>query len=225
MKNGTAYAARLKKAFSRHRATVPKPQIPEPDDSLHRLAVAILGVSCSETTAERAVKRACAIMADWNEMRISSPAELDSAMGGTIPSGLERCRQLITALQSIFDRENRLSLDRLKSLGRREARQYLESLNGVDAFAVASVMLWSLGGHAIPVHDRLLRVFREANLVHPDAGRAEVQAFLERHVSAAEAKEFCLLMDSFSKKKTSKVQRTTRTARKAKVKTRSKNSA
>ncbi len=90
-----------------------------------------------------------------------------------------------------------MSLERLRSVGRREARQYLEQLEGVDEYAAASVLLWSLGAHAIPVGDRLLSALRAAELVHPTATRAEVQAVLERHVSAAEAQEFCLIMRSF----------------------------
>ena len=58
-------------------------------------------------------------------------------------------------------------------------------------------MLWSFGGHAIPVSDTFLQALREAELAHPHATRAEVQAFLERNINAAQAKEFCLVMRSF----------------------------
>ena len=196
MKNGTLYAAKLRKAYAGVRSSVPKPQIPGPDDPLRRLAIAILSVGCSDEEAERGIDRALTVMADWNEMRVSSAYELNKATGNTIPQGVQRCQQLIDALQSIFDRENRLSLDRLKSMGRREARQYLEQLDGVDEHAAASVLLWSLGGCAIPVNNRLLAALREADLVNPTAHRAEVQAFLERHVGAADAKEFCMIMRS-----------------------------
>ena len=197
MKSGTAYAARLKKAYAEFRQTVPKPKTPEPDDPLHRLAVGILSVSCTEKQAEEAIKRLLSIMVDWNEVRVSRPLEVHKATGRLIPNGQERVRRLVRAMGAVFDRENRLSLDRLYDIGRREARQYLEGLDGADEYATASVFLWSLGGHAIPVNDRLLEALRSKDLVHPNATRAEVQAFLERHVSAAEAKEFCIVMESF----------------------------
>lgn len=196
MKNGTMYAARVKKVYTGLRQSVPKPEVPEPDDPLRRLVIAILGVGWSDEQAARAVDRALTTMADWNEMRVSSAIELNKATGNAVPKGTQQCQYLVSALQSIFDRENRLSLDRLKNIGRREARHYLEELDGVDAYAVASVLLWSLGGHAIPVNDRLLEALRAADLVHPSADRAEVQVFLERHVPAVEAKEFCMIMRS-----------------------------
>ena len=136
-------------------------------------------------------------MVDWNEVRVSSPSEINKSMGASIPDGVARSHRLTAALQAVFDLENRLSLDRLKSMGRREAKQYLEKLDGVDEYAVASVLLWGLGGHAIPVSDRLLETLRQADLIHPSANRGEVQAFLERHISAADTKEFCLVMRSF----------------------------
>ena len=201
MKNGTVYAAKLKKAFAKQRQAVAVPDIPESDEVVRRLAISILGVDSSGAVAERAVDQALRDMADWNEIRVSSPSEINRATGNRLPQGTRKCQRLIDALQSIYFRENRISLDGLKSIGRREARHYLEELNGVDEYAVASVLLWSLGGHAIPVNDKLLTALRDADLVNPSAERGEVQAFLERHVSAKDAKEFCLVMQSFSVKK------------------------
>ncbi len=211
MKNGTLYARKLKKTYVKLRQNAPRPMIPASDDPLRRLAVAILGVGCTDHKAQRALDRALTVMVDWNDMRVSSAFELNKATGNTIPLGMQRCRLLIDALQAVFDRENRLSLDRLRNLGRREARQYLEALDGVDEYAVASIVLWGLGGHAIPVNDKLLAALRQADLVNPSADRGEVQAFLERHVGAADAKEFCTVMQWFAETKPS-VSKRARTA-------------
>lgn len=194
MKQGTAYAARLKKAFTQARAQASAPKIPDADDPLRRLAVAVLGVRIGEEAAERVINRLFSCMVDWNEIRVTQVLELHQVIGDSLPGGIALTQQLHDALQAVYQRENRMTLDRLAKLGRREARQYLESLGSLDPYVVASVVLWSLGGHAIPVDDRLLRALREAELVHPDATRAEVQAFLERHIAASDAKEFCLVM-------------------------------
>ncbi len=205
MKQGTLYAARLKKAFARVVQSNPAPKIPEPDDPMRRLALGILGVQDGEAAAARALDRLFTVVVDWNDIRVSTAAEAHAAIGDALSDGRAPCMRLRTALQSVFDSVNLLSLDHLKKMGRRDARQYLESLDGVDEFAAAGVVLWSLGGHATPVDDRLLGSLRAAKLVHPEATRAEVQAFLERHISAADAKKFCLLMRHFTApKKTTK---------------------
>lgn len=198
MKEGTAYAARLKKAYARLRAGAGSPPVvPDADDPLRRLAVAVLGVGLGDDAAEAAVERMLAQMTDWNEVRVSQVPEILQALGISGPAATNAAQHLRDALQGIYQRENRMSLDRLRNLGRREARAYLEGIKGLDAYAVASICLWSLGGHAIPVDDRLLAALRTEGLVHPEATRDEVQAFLERHVSAADAKGFCVVMRGF----------------------------
>lgn len=201
MRDGTAYAAKLKKSWAKHRSSAAKPVIPELQDPVGCLARATLGDALGEEKGNAAIEHLMSEMVDWNEVRVSSAFEIQEAMGGSTPAGIELCQRLKHALQAIFDHENRLGLDRLRSIGRRDARQILEQLKGVDEYVVASVVLWGLGGHAIPVSERLLETLREEGLVHPTASRAEVQAFLERHVSAADARAFCLTMRSFTKPK------------------------
>jgi len=203
MKDGTRYAGRVKRAFAKLRQSVAQPKIPEPDDPIRRLAVAILGVSSNESEAERAIDRLLTTMVDWNEVRVSNVTQVHRAMGDRLPQGLDRSRRLLEALQAIYEREHRISLDRLRGIGRREARNYLEALQGADDYAAAAVMLWCFGGHAIPVNDKLLASLQEAELVHPAATRAEVQAFLERNVNSAQAKEFTVIMRSFAAPKRS----------------------
>ena len=205
MKQGTLYAGRIKKAYARQKREASPVNVGETDDPLRRLAVAVLGIHQGDTAGERALRSILSVMVDWNDVRVSDVVEVVAAMGGGSADGKARCRCLISALQTIYDRENSISLGKLKSKGRREARQYLESLPGVDEYAAASVLLWALGGHGIPVHDKLLAALRADDLVHPEATRAEVQAFLERHIAASEAKTFCVVMETFRSKAKSRV--------------------
>ena len=100
MKNGTMYAARLKKAFAKIRQSAVKPEIPDVDEPLRRLAIAILGVETSDEEADSALDRAFDHVVDWNELRVSSAKELNKATGNVIPHGVERCQRLIGALQA-----------------------------------------------------------------------------------------------------------------------------
>lgn len=197
MKNGTLFASKLKKAYNKHKQSTGIPIIPDIDDPMRRLAIGVLGVDNREEDVERAVDRLLTSMVDWNEVRVSTVAELQIGLEHKTIGHDHSCQHLINALQAVYYHENKLSLDRLKGIGRRDARHYLESLNGVNEYAIASIILWSLSGHAIPVNNRLLQALQDANLVHPSASRAEVQAFLERHISSAQAKEFCINMRSF----------------------------
>ncbi len=196
MKDGTRYAERLKKACAKLRKPATMAEFPEWSDPVRALAIGVLGTDFGEERAERLLNHALTTMVDWNEIRVSNALELSKTINDSSPGSMDRCRNLIDAIQAVYDRENVISLERLKSTGRREAKHYLETLKGVDEYAVATIVLWSLGGHAIPVSNRLLAALRKADLVNPTASRAEVQAFLERNVAASEAREFCMMMRS-----------------------------
>ncbi len=198
MKQGTMYAGRIKKAFAKARADSKPVEAPPLDDPLHRLCISIFGVAVGDERGEKYTTRLLTQMVDWNEIRVSTVEEIETAIGTAPQMAKARCRSLLDAMHAVYECENVLSLDRLRDMGRRDARAYLEALEGVDDYAVASVTLWSLGGHAIPVDDRLLEALQVADLVHPLATRGEVQAFLERHISAADAKDFYFVMQTFT---------------------------
>lgn len=203
MKDGTRYADRLKKAYAKAKHTISGVEIPGPADPIRSLAAGILGTDAGHERAEKQLNKAMTLVVDWNEIRVSNPQEVADLIGDHSADALKRCQNLIDALQAIYDRENTVSLDRVKTLGRREARQFLESLKGVDEYAVACVVLWSFGGHAIPVWNNVLASLRDSELVHPTATRAEIQAFLERNVSANDAKAFALSIGSLASGKKS----------------------
>jgi endonuclease III len=221
MKDGTRYADRLKKAYAKIKHSISEADIPEPRDSIRCLALGILGSDNGPDRAERQLNKALGMVVDWNEIRVSNVNEVAALLGDASADSLRRCQNLLDALHAIYGRENMVSLERLKSLGRREARQYLETLKGVDEYAVAYVVLWSFGGHAIPVWNHVLAALREADLVHPMATRAEIQAFLERNVPAADAKAFSLAIASLA---SAKAQGSTKTQAGAKAQARKKSS-
>lgn len=203
MKNGTAYAAKLKKRWAKLRNGADVEEGGVAQDPIHCLAAGVLGAGMSPDQVRRAIDRLTAEAVDWNEIRVSNADDLARIAG--MKSQVAVFQRLIDALQHLYDKENTLGMDRLDNMGRREARQYLESLNGMDEYAVATVMLWSLGGHAIPVNDAMLQTLCDEDLVNPDATRAEVQAFLERHISAAEGRLFVTVMNSHKPGKSKKV--------------------
>jgi hypothetical protein len=198
VKHGTRYAPRVKTFFARLKAGADGAASPLPDDPVRRLAIGVIGAERGEESAGRAIERLFVTMFDWNEVRVSTPTEVRAATRLDDPEALESCRRLVTLLQVLYDRENDLTLRHLKQLNRRDARAYLDKLKCLTSFEIASVLLWSLGAHAIPVSDPLLYFLREQDLVHPNAERSEVQAFLERHIPAAEAATFCTLTRSLS---------------------------
>lgn len=195
MKNGTVYGKRVRRLYGQLKRRFGSPDIPEATDPVEQMIFARLAAAGGESRAKRSVNCLREVMVDINEVRVSTSMELAAAIRAYIPNSLGCAGLIRRALNDVFRRQHAMTLDVLSALGRREARQYLESLDGVDGYVAASVMLWSLGGHAIPVDSRMFESLRQEDLIDPSATIAEVQAFLERNISASNAKTFCLLMN------------------------------
>lgn len=223
MKHGKEYAKRVQKLFNKLRreqgsAFTPTPPDPDP---LNQLLLALLGESTTETKARTALNVLNQRMVDMNELRVSPVSDVAEIISDYIPDATRAAAAICRALNSVFDREHTVSLDTLVQKGReakREAKQYLESLDGVGPYATATVMLNTLDAHAIPVDNLLLQVFKREKLVDPNAGVAEVQAFLERNISATEGPLFVALMKKYGSIHAPRAPRTTKAA-KTKTKT------
>ena len=90
------------------------------------------------------------------------------------------------SLNNIFEREHTLSLDRLKTVSKRDTRQFLRELPDIHPFVEAYVMLFAFDGHAFPIDDEILAYFKEQEVVEDDSSLEEAQRFVEHHLKAEE---------------------------------------
>ncbi len=197
MKHGGDYARRLKHLFHQLVRKFGKPTPPEPTEPLEQMVIAILSGNTSHHKALAAFRKLREQMVDLNELRVTPVTELARFIGSAIPQAELKAQRIVEVLNDIRRRHDTLDLSFLKQRGRREAREYLESLAGVDRATAASVTLYSLGGHAIPVDELTLQVLRKDEVVDPAADLAEVQSFLEHHIGASDALAFSQLLDRY----------------------------
>jgi endonuclease III len=195
MKQSSLHAKRVKQLQQKMARQFGKPGRTEPTEPLQQLIEGILSVCASPARARAGMKRLAGPMVDLHELRVTPPMELTGLIGDTIPFAAEKAQRIVDALNAIRVRQDTLELGFLKQRTRREAREYLESLDGVDRAAAARVMLFSLGGHAIPVDALTLYVLQKDGMVDAGADAVDTQAFLERVISAADAPAFAELLD------------------------------
>src|SRR5438552_5300201 len=94
-------------------------------------------------------------LVDFNDLRVSLPHETAEILGPRYPRVLDRCQRLRAALRTIYIREHAVHLNILKDTGKRDARKYIESLEGIVPFVASRVLVLSFETHAIPVDDQL----------------------------------------------------------------------
>ncbi len=185
MKNASVYAKRLASLLRTLKGAVDAPEY-EPTPPVEQLIRAFLQWETTSRQAEPAYNRLMRHMVDHNDLRVSDPQDIADALGDRYSRTEERAVRLRLVLRDVYDREHAVSLERLQEMAKRDARAYLDELTGMVPYVSASVMLLSLGGHAVPVDEQLVAKLKKDEIVDPDATLDEVVAFLEHHIKAAD---------------------------------------
>jgi hypothetical protein len=135
---------------------------------------------------------------DFNELRICLPDELVRIMGERYPRVEERALRLRAALNEIYHRQHAVTLEPLATMGKREAKDYLDSLDGVPRFVASRVFLLCMGGHAAPVDGRIAKRLVESDVAEPGATPEAAAASLERKVRAGELGDVYKLLQAWA---------------------------
>jgi len=133
---------------------------------------------------------------DWNEVRVSSPRELEEAMAG-LSDAETRAQRLIAFLQNVFETTFSFDLESVQKKGLKQASKSLLGLGTTLGFGSTSeyigawVVQRTLGGHAIPIDAPTLRCTRRLGLVDcPAEDQEAARASLEHLVPKSKGPQF-----------------------------------
>jgi endonuclease III len=191
--HGKNLASLMKKLRSRYEAPEPVERQP-----MEHFLYAYLLWEASVSKAEAAIKRVMHHVVDFNELRVCRPPELVSLLGKTYPRAEERALRIRATLQDLYVREYEVSLAAALAMNKRDAKKYIETLEGLPPFVSARVLLTVFGAHAIPVDDRTLQKLIAAEVAEPGSDVTKAMGILERHIKAEEAAEAHALLQAWS---------------------------
>lgn len=163
---------------------------PDPVDPITRLIRAFLEYDCDEARASAAERKIMETMVDFNELRVTPAIELAALLGVRYPFAESRCSALHRTLQSIFDREHQMRLERLKEMKKTEIRPYFQSLAGISPYVEAAVCVDSFGVAAAPIDTKLLLWLVSKDVLPEGLDLKTAQGIIEKHVKATEAEDF-----------------------------------
>jgi endonuclease-3 len=161
---------------------------------------------CREGTTREKADRAFRALGeqfyDWNEIRVSSPREVEEALVD-IPEAENRAHRLVNLLQEVFETTFSFDLESLQKKGFKQSAKQLARYQAANDYAVAWVIQNALGGHAIPLDAPTLRALRRMGLLEnehddPDTMRASLEHLVPKirgplfgELVSALAEEFC----------------------------------
>lgn len=191
--NRAALLTKLHKVLKKH-SDIYIPVTPPADRTLlEQLLYACCLENAAFDKADECFARLQQSYFDWNEVRVTTIAELSETLA-SLPDPVSAATRLKRTLQTVFEAHYAFDLEYLKKQNIGKAVKRLEKYEGITPFAIAYVTQNALGGHAIPVDKGVLDVFVALAIVTPlEAGKNHVPG-LERAIPKSKGVEFGALV-------------------------------
>ena len=181
----------LRKNYGRPHAHATRPAMEE-------MLVGILAEGASERKGASALSAISRYFVDWNEVRVSAPCEIASAMP-ELAGALDKAALVRSVLQRIYDLSNEMTLDFLKERSPADAAKFIEGMPGFPEAALARATLLVLGHEAFPPTPRVMKVCRRLALLPEGHDAAALTRMIQNMVPKQGMFEFHWLLSEHAK--------------------------
>jgi endonuclease III len=137
---------------------------------------------------------------DWNEVRVSSIAEIQGVLeAAKIRDAEERATRLRRFLRQLFEKTYAFNLDLLAKKPLKDSVKLLQEYEALGSdFVLATVTRLALGGHAIGVDKPTRRALERLGVADPDVDNPTLRGALERAVPKNRGVEFVDLIEELA---------------------------
>lgn len=181
MKNATEFA----KKFKKFRRLLPSIEVETSEHGvIGEVIYSHLLWNAATKQAKAAYKKMIAAAVDLNDLRMNHIYETVDLIGVNYPQSEERAKRLKSVLNAIYKREHGVHVASLEGVGKRDVRDYFDTLNGMTPFVSSRVISICFDVAAIPVDDRTLQVMIANDLFHESSTITEASSWLGRQVKA-----------------------------------------
>ncbi len=194
MKDSKEYSKQIQKLYRALKRGNPSPERPRYDEPVDALVYGIVSENLTDSKTRDTMKKLSGYFVDLNDLRVALTEEIIDVLGDDNPATKNITSTTKRILASVFEKYNAVTLQTLKKLGKRPAKQVLQKIDAATPFAVDYCMLTALAGHAVPLTERMIQFLKTERLVHPRADRQEIEGFLTRQIAAKNAFEFYYLL-------------------------------
>jgi hypothetical protein len=183
VKNAIEFA----KQFKKFRRTLPSIDVVTSEHGvIGEVIYAHLLWNATSKQATNAYKKLINAAVDLNDLRMNHIYETVDLIGPNYPQAEERAKRMKGVLNSIYKREHGIHVASLEGAGKRDIREYFDTLDGMTLFVCNRVISIFYGVAAIPVDDKTLAVLISNKLVHETSSITDVASWLGRQVKADE---------------------------------------
>lgn len=186
MSQRAALLTKLHKVLKKHY----KPVSPPADRTLlEHLLYACCLENAPYERADEAFARLQQSFFDWNEVRVSTVAELAESLT-ELPDPIEQATHLKRLLQAVFETHYSFDLEVLKKQNLGKSEKQLENYAGATRFVVSYGVQHGLEGHAIPIDRGALDIMEILEIITPQEAEKLIVPGLERAIPKNKGVEF-----------------------------------
>jgi endonuclease III len=157
---------------------------------MDQLLEGIFSNYAAESRAHGAVSRLRSSVVDLNELRVSPVSEIVEIVGADYPMGRAAAEELNRTMASLFNRTHKIDLMFLTKQTRKGAETFLNRLDGLGAYAKATVLQRCFKAPVVPVDVHMLAFLKKGNYVPAEAAVEDIQKFLAAQVRDSETMAF-----------------------------------
>lgn len=189
-----AVFAKLLKSLGR---TFGAPQKPPALPILELMLFAICLENVEYESAVRAFERLRKCFLDWNEVRVTSLAELESVLGN-LPGSDARSLRIRHLLMHVYDHQYSYVLDGMRKRTHESVNRQLSRIKHLTPFARNYVVQVGFAGHSLPFDQSMLDAAVWLGLIPVGCREDEASDLVKALVKKADGLEFCWLLKCFS---------------------------
>jgi hypothetical protein len=186
--------ARLMKLLKKEFGGLPK------RESLPCLETMVYGICLENSTfeaADAAYERLTSEFFDWNEIRVSTVTELEPVFEG-LSEPHWRAQRIRHLLYYVFDHQYSWDFDGLKRKKLDLTTKQLSKIKYLPPFVCHYLMLVSLGTHALPVDDRMVKAAVWTGILPAGCDEESGAELLKSFIRKADCLEFFWYLKSLS---------------------------
>jgi hypothetical protein len=191
------FATLLKKLRSTYGKSLPPPS-EVASSPLDELVFSMMLWESDSVAAKASRQRLSASLVDLNELRVCAIDDLANIIGATYPLARERAMRLRCVLADIVTHFHSPTLDPVLAMPKRDAKHFLEALDGMPPFVAQRISLLVMRTHALPVDERLLTMLVEAKVIQQGTDCQHASSWLEHNVPSDDAVDVVALLQAWS---------------------------
>lgn len=174
-------------------------------DALEMAIRVVLHEDRSEKAAASAIRNLQRDFADWNEVRVSTPYQVATAIDSN-GEAETKALEVQALLSAAFSVRNEISLEFLREASAAEAAEFFEEISELGPVLTGKILMLVLGHSSIIVSPEVIRVCQRLDWIREDYDDVQIQKRLERlvpksamyqlyHVCREHARKICQAQD------------------------------